>query len=130
VISDAHHEVGRFICCRYSCSLVSEIDTEMGAMCREHSSPLLFPVFIHDPWKNPTYVPWEFMKPHERQAQTNHGMQTLARLSERGGVSVAEALCILRDREWSIPFGQRDRSLNVAEFETILDDWQRARGPV
>lgn len=83
---DANREVGRYICSRYGCHLVSEVPTEMGAMCREHASPLLFE--IQYPYRyvgpGPRFVPWEFVKPHERQARSNHGGQTLARLSERG----------------------------------------------
>jgi hypothetical protein len=93
----------------------------MGAMCGVHRSPLLFPIFLHDAWKEPTYVPWEFMLPHDDQAMTNHGMQTLARLSERGGVSVAEALAILTGRD---AFRHRERAANVAEFQTLLDTWK------
>jgi lambda repressor-like predicted transcriptional regulator len=37
--------------------------------------------------------------PHEAQAQANHG-QSVARLSERGGLSPCEAVAILLDRRW------------------------------
>ena len=43
-------------------------------MCRAHSSPLMFP--IQRPWelrdivtRMPHFVPWEFMRPHERRAR-------------------------------------------------------------
>lgn len=44
-------------------------------------------------------APWSLFAPHERQAQTNHG-QTLARLAERGGLSAAEAVAVLDDRNF------------------------------
>ena len=44
-------------------------------------------------------IPWSLIAPHEKQAQANHG-QSLKRLAERGGLSAAEALCIIEDRKW------------------------------
>lgn len=41
-------------------------------------------------------VRWELLAPHEAQAVKNHG-QSLARLAERGGLSPAEAYCVLHD---------------------------------
>jgi hypothetical protein len=45
-------------------------------------------------------LPWEMISPHERQAQRNHGGQTLKRLAERGGLSAAEAVAVLEDRDF------------------------------
>lgn len=42
------------------------------------------------------YIPHEVLIPHEKQAIYNHS-QTLERLSERGGLSWYEILCILQD---------------------------------
>lgn len=39
-------------------------------------------------------VPWSVMAPHESMAQRNHS-QTLERLAERGGLSPAEAWCVV-----------------------------------
>lgn len=44
-------------------------------------------------------VPWAMLAPHEEQAKWNHG-QTLARLAERGGLSVVEMAALLEDRKW------------------------------
>lgn len=41
-------------------------------------------------------LPWRVIEPHEQQAERNHG-QTLARLAERGGLSVVEAVAVLLD---------------------------------
>lgn len=49
----------------------------------------------------PDSLPWEFLEPHERQALRNHGGQTLARLAERGGLGVCEALAVVEGRAWS-----------------------------
>lgn len=47
----------------------------------------------------PTSIPWDMIAPHERQADRNH-YQTLKRLAERGGLSPAEAVAVLEDREY------------------------------
>jgi len=44
-------------------------------------------------------LPWAFMRPHEAQAQQNHG-QTLNRLANRGGLGIEEAYHILRDEQY------------------------------
>ena len=44
-------------------------------------------------------IPWDIIAPLEAQAHKNHG-QTLARLRERGGLSVCEAVAIIEDRHW------------------------------
>lgn len=44
-------------------------------------------------------VPWDFIAPHEAQAQRNHG-QSLKRLAERGGLSACEALAVAEGRPW------------------------------
>lgn len=54
-------------------------------------------------------VPWDLIEPHEAQAQRNHS-QSLARLSERGGLGACEAVAILEDRphrRMSIPDAQK-----------------------
>jgi hypothetical protein len=46
----------------------------------------------------PRSVPWDLVKDHDKQAQSNHS-QTLTRLAERGGVLVQKsfgALCTIR----------------------------------
>ena len=45
-------------------------------------------------------VPWALLVPHEEQARSNHGGQSLKRLAERGGLSACEALAVLEDRRW------------------------------
>jgi hypothetical protein len=44
-------------------------------------------------------IPWGMIAPQEAQALQNHD-QTLQRLAERGGLSPAEAICILEGRSW------------------------------
>lgn len=44
-------------------------------------------------------VPFDFVAPHEQQADRNHG-QTLHRLAVRGGLSACELAAVLEDREW------------------------------
>lgn len=101
MIEDANHKIG-MLCSRYGCSTVSVVDTEMGAMCSTHASPLLFSIQTKTGrglWESDRFfLPWEMVKPHERQAQRNHG-QTLARLSERGGLSPSEALAVLEGQD-------------------------------
>ena len=45
-------------------------------------------------------IPWDFIAPHDAQAQSNHGGQTLERLASRGGLAASEALDILEGRHW------------------------------
>lgn len=45
-------------------------------------------------------VPWGMVAPHERQARTNHGGQSLERLNERGGLDPTELVAVLEDRPW------------------------------
>jgi hypothetical protein len=45
-------------------------------------------------------VPWSLLAPHERQAYSNHS-QTLARLAERGGLGVSEALDVIEGLKWA-----------------------------
>ncbi len=47
----------------------------------------------------PESVPWDFLAPHEAQAQANHD-QTLERLAERGGLDPTEMVCILEGWSW------------------------------
>lgn len=54
-----------------------------------------FPIMIDHDRKD--YIPYDIIKPHERQALLNHG-QTLERLAERGGLSWSEAWAVLTDR--------------------------------
>ncbi len=42
----------------------------------------------------PRAVPWDFVAPHEAQAQSNHD-QTLKRLAERGGLSPSELFAVV-----------------------------------
>lgn len=44
-------------------------------------------------------LPWELMEEHAKQAEKNHG-QSLKRLKERGGLSVSETACILRNESY------------------------------
>ena len=68
-------------------------------------------------------VPWNLMAPHERQARSNHGGQSLARLAERGGLSACEALAILEDRPWHrIPTGSAHAKLADIIIRRALDE--------
>ncbi len=46
------------------------------------------------------WIPWDVIAPHERQAELNHGGQSLERLSQRGGLSPQEAVAVIEDRPW------------------------------
>lgn len=62
----------------------------------------LFPIMAqYRHTKTTEYIPYAVIAPHEQQALRNH-MQTLQRLSERGGLSYCEALAVLEDRAWSM----------------------------
>lgn len=126
---DANRKVGKYVCSRYGCNRVSEVPTEMGALCLEHSKRLLFP--IQKPWRMgksaadhdaPDFIPWEMIRSHESQARANHCGQTLARLAERGGLSVSEAVAVLEDRSWDRVVAA-DRAAGVARLKRLLREW-------
>lgn len=48
-------------------------------------------------------IPWRMIAPYEGNAQANH-RQSLARLAERGGLNVNEALAVLDGRRWTDGF--------------------------
>jgi hypothetical protein len=101
---EGQREVG-MMCSRHSCNLVGDRMTEMGCMCREHSSPLLFQIQRPYELRNvadavPAYIPWEFIRPYDDEAKGKHGGQSLSRLSNRGGLSIKEVICIIEHRGW------------------------------
>ena len=73
-----------------------------------------FPVLQGDTIKS---VPWEFIEPHERQAQRNH-YQTLDRLAARGGLSPCEMLAVVEGRKWHAMLD------GEAKLQVALDKWQ------
>ena len=66
-----------------------------------------FPILLHyrypDHERGKLSISWSLIAPHEAQAQKNHS-QSLERLAERGGLSPAEAVCVLRDEPWREPW--------------------------
>jgi hypothetical protein len=67
----------------------------------------------------PRSVPWGFVTEHERQCQRNHS-QTVQRLAERGGLSPAELVHVLRDEQWDLELKDLDA---VPELLRRLDEW-------
>ena len=66
---------------------------QFKVMYREHGS-------YGNPIPNcPQFVPWDLVAPHESQAKRTHD-QSLARLNERGGLSICELAAVLEDRPW------------------------------
>ena len=47
----------------------------------------------------PRSVPWDLVKDHESQAQSNHS-QSLEHLAERGGLSPKELWCVVHDKKF------------------------------
>ena len=71
-----------------------------------------FPIMIGYGEKD--YIPYDVIKPHERQALLNQG-QALDQLAERGGLSWSEAYAVLMDRDF--PFGKEYISKEYYERE-------------
>ncbi len=70
-------------------------------------------------------IPWSAIAPHEAQATSNHGGQTLKRLAERCGLCIEEALSTMRDHglfspEWYALLRQPEDEL-VAELEALCE---------
>ena len=49
-------------------------------------------------------LPWSLLASHERQARDNHS-QSLSALASRGGLSIDEAYCVIKDQRY--PFGAK-----------------------
>ena len=72
------------------------------------AAPGQFPVLLDGPTRRkhplcPRAVPWDMVRPHDRQAKRNHG-QSLKRLASRGGLHPVELLAVLDAR----PFPERE----------------------
>lgn len=48
----------------------------------------------------PLDVPWALLAPHEAQAASNHGGQTLDTLASRGGLGPDEMVAVIEGRKW------------------------------
>lgn len=67
-------------------------------------------------------VPWDFMAPHEEQAQVNHG-QTLERLAQRGGLDPAEMLAVVEGIKWA-SIGKAFVEEAPARLDALLAKWE------
>ena len=70
----------------------------------------------HTPY--PRSVPWDLVKDHDDQAQTNHS-QTLEHLASRGGLSPMELWCVVHDTR----FYDAKRNQGMTEAKAI--EWLR-----
>lgn len=68
-------------------------------------------------------IPWSMIAPHEMQARTNHGGQTLRRLAERGGLGADEAIAVLNDRR----FQRMTEAAAQTELAALLTAYQAQR---
>lgn len=62
-------------------------------------------------------VPFRLFQPYETRCQANHGGQTLARIRERGGFDLAEAVAVLLDRPLEV---QVDRA---KDLQALVEAW-------
>ena len=73
--------------------------------------------------KNPDVkrnLPWDFIAPHEKQAQANH-YQTLERLAQRGGLSWMEMLAVLMDLDFRRINPKANHEAHVLK---LLKEWE------
>ncbi len=68
----------------------------------------------------PQSVPWDLVKDHENQAQSNHS-QTLEHLASRGGLSPKELWCIVHDKKF---YDLESRAMT----EALAIEWLRSLG--
>jgi hypothetical protein len=73
-----------------------------------------------NPGYHSTGIPWAMIEPHAKQAMLNH-YQTLHGLHRRGGLSWAEALAVIEDREFR---GDPDAKAKVLEAVRV---WSEAK---
>jgi hypothetical protein len=73
----------------------------------------------------PSWVPWDFLAPHEAWAWKNHE-QTLEKLASRGGLCASEMVAVVEGRRW--------RSMDDAEanrrLAELIEAWEIARARV
>lgn len=77
----------------------------------------MFPVLNDDTLKA---IPWDVLKPHEAQAKANHG-QSLNALASRGGLSIEEAYCVLKDMRWPTGTKWRKSAVRIALMRMVHD---------
>lgn len=70
-------------------------------------------------------IPWAMIEPHEKQALCNHS-QTLQRLAKRGGLSPAEAVCVLLDKHW---IDKPVKEGSVAILDQLVIEWRETQSP-
>ena len=75
--------------------------------------------------KKLTSVPWDFIAPHFRRAESNHA-QSLERLNQRGGLGLEEMWCVLNDKDlrWCRLI-TNDQAL--VEIKQRLAEWKKER---
>lgn len=66
-------------------------------------------------------IPWDMIAPHDKQAQANHGGQTIQRLYERGGLDATEALAVLEDKPF--PWRTHNWAKSNAELARLVAAW-------
>jgi len=67
----------------------------------------------------PDFVLYEYVAPHEVQAERNHS-QTLERLAERGGLSLRELYAVCHDRHYFDLFGYQGSKPGAPSIEDCL----------
>ena len=74
----------------------------------------IFPILGSKPIE---YIPLNIVKPHEKQAITNH-CQTLERLASRGGLGWIEMLYVLKDEryDFKVQISEMDAKTKVLEI--------------
>lgn len=66
------------------------------------TTPKMFPIMATG-LRYAMQIPWELIAPYEPQARKNHCGQSLEDLARRGGLSVAEAWCVVHGLPWHTP---------------------------
>ena len=86
----------------------------------------LFPVLLTEKERRtldaPRFVPWDWIAPHEEQAQRNHS-QTLARLAERGGLGLSELRAAVEGTK--LRFGGGETPEDAAWLREQLAAWEK-----
>jgi len=73
-------------------------------------------------------VPWDFVAPHEQQAQTNHG-QTLEHLADRRGLDALELLLVVTGRPWNLEVKEAYSEAGaMAELIELLEKFENSTG--
>lgn len=106
---------GAPVCCQQCCK-IEHLRADLKRVEGERDGNKLFPI------SDGPSVPWRVLRPHEKQCRINHD-QSLEAIANRGGLSSAEAWCIVNDQTWRV-------ATNTWSLEHLKKMWKDYANPI